>query len=182
MVHLKNAGYSPKNAFGLLKEARKLNKNLNCTIRDVRVSRKYVELDVSIPKENLDELLNNLKPIGNLDHTKKVVEQQIKKEEAIKEGIFFFNNERFWECHEVLEGVWNRCFEGEKDLVQGIILVAAAFVHYQKDENNICISILGRAMEKLGRSSGKYNGIDIDKLRNNVTMIQNSGKITTFEI
>ena len=53
-----------------------------------------------------------------------------------------------------LKGVWKKTHEGEKDLVQGIILVAAALVHYQKYENEICLSIMKRAMEKLSNASG----------------------------
>ena len=85
-----------------------------------------------------------------------MVEQNIEKEKAISEGIDYFNNERFWECHETLEGVWKNCDGNEKFLVQGLILVAAGLVHYQKDEDSICINIFNRALEKLENSNGKY--------------------------
>ena len=97
-------------------------------------------------------------------------------------GIFYFNEERFWEAHEVLEGVWKKCFEGEKELVQGIILAAAALVHFQKAENMICLSVLGRALEKLGRSTGMYHGINVDLLRQKIEAIKNSGRISLFTI
>lgn len=106
----------------------------------------------------------------------------MEKEEAIEKGREYFNYERFWECHETLEGVWKKTYEGEKDLVQGIILVAAAFVHSQKNENDICLSILKRAMEKFGNSSSKYYEIDVDVLRHKVSEIISSGKIVTFTI
>ena len=182
MLHLKNQDNVPKDVLNLLTKARSLNENLDVTIRDTRVSTKYLEFDVSIDKESLDGLVSNLKPIGVLDHAKHVVEESIEKEAAIKEGIFYFNEERFWECHEVLEGVWNNCFEGEKDLVQGIILVAAALVHFQKDENQICISILGRALEKLSRSSGKYHNIDVEQLKSNINKIIDTKDIFLFKI
>ena len=51
--------------------------------------------------------------------------------------------------HEVLEGLWKISTGGEKDLLNGIILVAAAMVHFQKNEIGIGISILKRAMVKL---------------------------------
>lgn len=182
MIHLKNPKYVPKDSTNLLKRARTLCTDLDVTIRDTRVSSKYIEYDVSIKKENLDEFVERLKPIAELDHAKQVVEEQIEKEEAIKQGIFYFNNERFWECHEVLEGVWKNCYEGEKDLVQGIILVAAALVHYQKDEDGICFSILGRALKKLSHTNGVYNNIDVDKLRQKIEEIRTTKKITTFAI
>jgi len=82
----------------------------------------------------------------------------------IKDGIFYFNNERFWECHEALEGAWKQCTGDEKELIQGLILVAAALVHYQKDENTICLSVLGRALKKLHSKSGEYYKINVDRL------------------
>ena len=182
MLHLKNENYIPKNASELLHQSRDLSSGMNVTIRDTRVSRKFLEFDVSINKENLDELLAKMKPLGELVHAKPVIEEEIPKEDAIKEGISYFNDERFWECHEVFEGVWKKCVEQEKILVQGIILVAAALVHYQKNENQICLSILNRALLKLGNAPGQYNNIDVDSLRNKVNEIITSGKITTFLI
>lgn len=180
MLHLKNENYIPKDASELLHQARDLSSGMNVTIRDTRVSSKFLEFDVSINKENLNELLTKMKPLGELDHAKHVVEEEISKEDAIKDGISYFNNERFWECHEVFEGVWKKCYEGEKDLVQGIILVAAALVHFQKNENQICLSILKRALDKLVNATGKYHNIDVDVLRNKVNTIITSGKIITF--
>ena len=148
MLHLQNSGYGPKDAITLLAKARKLCSIKNSIVRDVRVSNKYIEFDISILKDDLDQIVRNFKTIGDLDHAKQVIEEEKEKEDAIKEGIFYFNNERFWECHEVLEGVWKNCYEGEKDLVQGIILIAAALVHFQKDEDEICLSIFGRALDK----------------------------------
>jgi hypothetical protein len=182
MLHLKNENYVPKDASELLHQSRDLCSGMNVTIRDTRVSRQFLEFDVSINKENLDVLVTKMKPLGELDHAKHVVEEEIPKEDAIKDGISYFNNERFWECHEVFEGVWKKCYEGERDLLQGIILVAASLVHYQKNENEICISILNRALKKLANTSGQYHNIDVDGLRNNVNEIITSGKITTFLI
>ena len=182
MLHLKNENYVPKHASELLHQSRELCLGMNATIRDTRISKKFLEFDVSIKEENLDELLTKIKALGELDHAKHVIEEEIPKEDAIKDGISYFNDERFWECHEVFEGVWKKCYQGEKVLVQGIILVAAALVHYQKNENQICISILNRALEKLANAQGQYHNIDVDGLHNKVNEIILSGKITTFLI
>ncbi|HXG13812.1 MAG TPA: DUF309 domain-containing protein [Candidatus Nitrosotenuis sp.] len=182
MLHLKNSGYVPQDTGNLLAKARQLASGLDAIIRDCRVSTKYVEFDVSIDKSKIDEIVQKLKPIAPLDHARHVVEEHIEKEDAIRMGINYFNEERFWESHEVFEGVWKKCYEGEKELVQGIILVAAALVHYQKAENAICISVLGRALEKLARSTGTYHNINVDTLRQKVQQIRNSGQISLFTI
>jgi hypothetical protein len=182
MIHLKNSGFVPQDAKKLLSQADKLVSEMHAIVRDARVSSRYVEFDVSVSKEYLDVLVKKLETIGPLDHARHLVEEEMGKEEAIEKGREYFNYERFWECHETLEGVWKKTYEGEKDLVQGIILVAAAFVHYQKNENDICLSILKRGMEKIGNASGKYYNIDIDVLRNKVSEIINSGMISTFMV
>ena len=182
MLHLKNTRFVPEDSGHLLAKARQICSGTNTIIRDSRVSTKYVEFDVSIDKSKLDDLVSHLNPIAPLDHAKHVVEEHIEKQDAIKLGVSYFNDERFWECHEILEGVWKNCYEGERDLVQGIILVAAALVHYQKFENDICLSILGRALDKLAKSNGMYHGINIDTLRSKVQAIKNSEKISLFSI
>ncbi|CDI04873.1 conserved hypothetical protein [Candidatus Nitrosotenuis uzonensis] len=182
MLHLKNTGFAPSDTTKLLADARSLAAGFDATIRDCRVATKYVEFDVSIDKSHMNSLVEKLKPIADIDHARQVIEEHLEKNEAVKLGVFYFNEERFWEAHEVLEGVWKKCFEGERDLVQGIILVAAAFVHYQKDETSICLSVLGRALDKLANATGTYHNINIDLLRNNIKSIISSGNISLFSI
>lgn len=182
MLHLKNGRYGPADAKMLLGRARDLSSGMSLTVRDTRVSSRYIEYDISVPKEDLDGLVARLEPVGSLDHARHIVEEEIPKDDAIRDGVRYFNTERFWECHEALEGVWKKCYEGEKDLVQGIILVAAALVHHQKDEDDICLSILGRAIKKLADAQGTYFGIDVNRIREKASAMISSGKISTFEI
>ena len=55
MLHLVNTGYLPKDANSLLYQARELSQGLNVTVRDTRVSSKYVEFDISINKDSEPE-------------------------------------------------------------------------------------------------------------------------------
>ena len=183
MLHLKNSSnLNRKMAKDILRESRRLTSGMDLILRDCRISKKYIELDTSIPQSNLDQLIEKLSPIGPLDHAKHVVEETVEKEQAISDGISYFNNERFWECHEILEGVWKNCIGNEKFLVQGLILVAAGLVHYQKDEDEICISIFNRALTKLENSNGQYHDIDIDKIKKTVTEMINSKEVSSFLI
>ena len=182
MVHLKNSGYVPTDAKTLLVKADQLTSEMDVIVRDVRVSTKHLEFDVSVKKEELDKVVKKFESIGSLDDTRLVVEEKIEKEEALKRAKQYFNDERYWECHEVLEGVWKKTHDGEKDLVQGIILVAAALVHYQKGEDEICLSILKRAMEKLPSASGVYHHVDVDQFRKMTEKMISSKNIRPFMI
>jgi len=66
MVHLKNSAYTTKDAQSILLNSRDLSYGMNLTIRDCRVSSKFIELDVSVPKTNLELLLEKLLSIGKL--------------------------------------------------------------------------------------------------------------------
>ena len=114
MLHLtNNSKFTRKNAKTILRDSRDLSYGMNLILRDCRVSKKFIELDTSIPENRLDDLIQKLSSIGELDHAKHVIEEIFEKEDAISQGISYFNDERFWECHEVLEGVW-KTIEGMK--------------------------------------------------------------------
>ena len=61
-----------------------------------------------------------------------------------------------------------------------MILVAAALVHYQKNEDDICLSVLGRALEKLRGKSGQYCKIDVDNVKQKIIEMLDKKTIFTF--
>ena len=105
----------------------------------------------------------------------------VSKEEALVEGIEFFNGERFWECHEALEQAWHMAKGVERDAIQSIILAAAAFVHYQKGEEEICLSIMKRARAKMALVK-TYEAIDFEGLERNIDGILDSEKVQLFKL
>ncbi len=181
IVHLRNNGFNAKNAADLLLRARNLTDD-NAIIRDSRISSKYVEFDITIAGEKLDNLLLKLSKISTVVNTIEIVDKERGKENAIEYAKSLFNDERYWECHEALEGVWKKEGGDEKNLLQGIILTCAAFVHSQKDEDDICLSILGRAMEKLRSVTGIYYGIDVDRFKKHVLNIMDTKNVLYFKI
>ena len=180
MLHLKNSKYSPKDAKTILNNSRDLIYGMTAVIRDCRVSSKFIELDVSVHKNNLELLLDKLSSISQTDHSRLIIEEEIEKEQLVKDGISYFNNERFWECHEALEGAWKQSKGDEKELIQGLILIAAALVHYQKDEDDICLSVLSRALEKLCDKSGQYYEINVDSVKQKTIEMLDKKEIFTF--
>jgi hypothetical protein len=181
IVHLQNRGYNAKNANELLLKARSIADN-NVIIRDARVSGKLIEFDLSIASEKLESLLEKLSKISPLASYTEIVEKPIGKISAVEVARSLFNDERYWECHEVLEGVWKLSSGSEKELLQGIILTCAGFVHAQKDENDICFSILDRSLAKLQTLNGIFYGIDIDGFKQRVADILASKNIQYFKI
>ena len=74
MIHLKNSNYIPKDAKTILSNSRDLTFGMTVTIRDCRISSKFIELDVSVHKNNLELLLEKLVSIGQIDHSRHIVE------------------------------------------------------------------------------------------------------------
>ena len=180
MLHLKNSKYLPKDATTILHDSRDLIYGITAVIRDCRISSKFIELDISVHKNNLELLLEKLSAIGQNGDSRLIIEEEMEKGQLVKDGISYFNNERFWECHEALEGAWKQSNGEEKELIQGLILVAAALVHYQKAEDDICLSVLGRALEKLNDKSGQYCRINVDDVKQKVIEMLDKKEIFTF--
>jgi len=183
MIHLQNNLYVPRDATLLLYKARELVQDKEVIVRDVRVSRKYIEFDTSIPTDaSISNIILRFEAISPIASYEQIVEHHMEKEQAIQHAVQLFNDEKYWGAHEALETVWKTTSGNEKDLLNGIILIAAAFVHDEKDETEICLSILQRAMKKLDGAIGIYHGIDIDRAVNLTSRIIGSGKIERFTL
>jgi uncharacterized protein len=182
MLYLNNKQFSPSDANLILKKTRELTQSIEIIIRDCRISTKFIELDVSISKEyNVDKVLNLLKPISSIKELIEVKERHFPKNEAINNAIVLFNEEKYWWSHEALEMIWKESNGEEKQLLNGLILVCAAFVHYQKDEYNVCLSILERSMIKFSRvKQSNYYKINIDEIKKRITKILQSKEIVQF--
>jgi hypothetical protein len=85
-------------------------------------------------------------------------------DESIRAGISLFNMERYWESHESFESAWLSTSGRDREVLQAIILLAAALVHLQKDEIEVALSIMRRADEKLP-DHGILFQIDLAKLK-----------------
>src|SRR5215211_8619585 len=184
MVYLYNQQFLPSDANLILKKTRELTHQIEIIIRDCRISSNFIELDISIPKkENVDKVLNFLKTISPIKDLIEVQERHFTKNEAINNAIVLFNEEKYWWSHEALEMIWKESKGEEKQLLNGLILICAAFVHNQKDESNICLSILERSMIKFSTvKESIYYGINIDGVKKRITKILQNKEIVQFKI
>ena len=186
MLHLENRGYVPRNSRAIVHRARDLCRGIAASIRVCRVASGFVELDVSVDKDDFDAVVSRLAPIGGLDDARHVTEEEgggeVTKDRGLCDGIFYYNHERFWEAHEAWEGVWKRCDGREKLLVQGLILLAVSFAHCQKNDDLIGLGMLGRAEEKIGDHTGTYHGMDIDRIRRKITEMRTNRRLVRFEV
>jgi predicted metal-dependent hydrolase len=75
-----------------------------------------------------------------------------------------FNDGWYFESHETLEDLWMVTPLPERDLFQGIIQAAAAFVHLVRGEYPGILKLLDAAIEKIARFEPERFGVDLSAL------------------
>ena len=178
--------FKPSDARRLLVSTYQVVRGYGADVGNLRVSGTAVELDVLLENEEdlkrvakaLERSLGPILTVRELDTPSPQIEPKV----AIREGIAFFNEERYWESHEALESAWRRAEGDEKVVLQGIILVAAALVHLQKNKPPIALGVLKRAREKLGERKGEYFGIDFSDLQTRLAGMLALGQPQFFKL
>lgn len=191
LVYLSNNNnYLPSNSSTVLHSLRMLLQNYNnAVVRDIRISSYFVEIDVSIKDDGslrTDDptFFGPISTVGSLIRLEELneVSDFISKEKAVMSSIFLFNMERYWKSHEVLEGVWMDSKGQAKNLLNGIILVDAAYVHLQKGENAVFFSILNRSLEKFKDYPEYFYDIDMEIFLKDVDRIIRTKSTSTIKI
>ena len=174
----KKKSFIPEDYKYLIKHIRMLMEDFSMIeVREVRISSYFIEIDLSVYNLEQDLFQNaissRLASVGSVLYFDdlSVSEHFLTKKNVLDHAVFLFNIERFWKSHEVLEGLWKESSGAEKRILNGIILINAAFVHYQKNELDIFVSILKRSLEKLSESFGKFYSLDLNQVKDEVTKI-----------
>src|SRR2546430_5033312 len=178
-----NQAYAPRDVKILQVKIREL---LGCDakIGNLRVSTSAIEFDLFGVPSDLSRSKNLLEAGISKVMTLRSLDSRIStraESEALREGIDLFNQERFWEAHEILEEIWHPSTGSDRDVIQGLILTAASLVHYQKNETSVCVSILVRAKDKLG-TVDQFKGVDIERLRSKIDQILEGNVPKLFRI
>lgn len=79
------------------------------------------------------------------------------------EGIRLFNEEEFFECHDVLEELWSEVVGEERKFLQGLIQAAVALFHFGNENLGGARKMYLSACEKLTLYGDTYMGIDLNR-------------------
>ncbi len=161
----------------LMERVRRIAGELGVKVVDVRVATHHVEYDlIAKDRKTVEGILHRIGKIRGL---------RFLDEEELDPSIWakqLFNEERFWEFHELLEDVWRKAPEPKKSVLNGLILVAAAFVHLQRGDKESFFRVLGRALGRLQGFRGEVLGIRVEDVRRNVEEILGDGRPKVFKI
>lgn len=75
-----------------------------------------------------------------------------------------FNDGWYFQSHETLEDLWMVTPMPDREMFQGIIQMAAAFVHMVRGEYPGILKLLDAAIDKLSRAESQRFGVDITTL------------------
>lgn len=67
----------------------------------------------------------------------------------LERGVALFNAGLFFECHELLEGVWRATSGQAKNFYHGIVQIAAAFYHIEKRNRHGARTLLAKGLKRL---------------------------------
>lgn len=172
VVRLQHAQhYTPTDQASMLERIRATLSPLQAKAINLRVSRTAIEFDLFCnPDQELHRFLNALEEIGAIASYKRLdlPVPTPAAPQVIAEARELFNQERYWEAHEVLEGLWRTAQGDEKRLLQGWILTAAALVHAQKNEPAVANALYEDALLRLENQVDNYYGFDVQRFRREV--------------
>jgi predicted metal-dependent hydrolase len=92
---------------------------------------------------------------------------------ALAEGLAAYDRGDFFEAHELLEPAWMGTDDlAERDLLQGLIKLAAAYVHSVRGNPRGITTNLTGARERLAaaRANGRAAGLDLDALIDDIDL------------
>jgi hypothetical protein len=83
------------------------------------------------------------------------------REALLQLGIDLYNAGHYWNAHEAWEEVWLESERGVRHFYQGLIQVAAGFVHVTRNRYPGAVKLLGDGIAKLDRYGPAYRGVDL---------------------
>lgn len=87
-------------------------------------------------------------------------------DERFIRGIELFNNEEFFECHEVIEDLWLATQDQYKNLYKGVIQAAVALYHLKRGNTRGARKLYGTSSKYLRKYLPRALGLNVEKLLN----------------
>lgn len=91
---------------------------------------------------------------GDVDYTERYLE-----------GLRLFNDEEFFECHDVLEEIWSECQGDEKSFLQGLIQASVALFHFGNENYGGAKKLYVTSLKRLDAYADDYLGIQLARFR-----------------
>ena len=105
--------------------------------------------------------MNDASPRNLPIYTDEEVQERL---HVVLAGVSQYNEGFFFEAHETLEDLWMQSPWPTRRFLQGLIQLAAGFVHFVRHEYPGTVRLLSHAHEKLNDFAPRYLGVDVERL------------------
>ena len=85
----------------------------------------------------------------------------LSQQEKFEKGVVLFNSRHFFECHDVIEEIWQEWRGKDRTFFQGIIHVAVGLYHLDNGNFRGSRSQLTKGISKLQQYGPAYYGIEL---------------------
>jgi len=86
----------------------------------------------------------------------------------LAQGLACYRRGEYFEAHEHWEAVWLNAGHPERSLLQGVILIAAAYHHLQRENAAGAASLLRKSLSRLQVCPAEAAGLDVTALRSQI--------------
>ena len=138
----------------------------------IRIDSVHLEVDVDIQHpDSIDEIVNILKDFGyNIKHIRRLEDeddtQTLKEDQILDMFLNLFQEHRFWEAHEFLEGIWKNT---GNDYYRALILLTIPYIKLQMGQYDRIEKAMKRFLEyQVDRHIHK---LDINCIKNEIRKI-----------
>jgi hypothetical protein len=83
---------------------------------------------------------------------------------GLERGVRLIRAGAYFEAHEELEDEWREAPAGERDFLQGLVHVAVAWYHAERENRPGCERQLEKAARRLGPYRPSHRGVDVDRV------------------
>jgi uncharacterized protein len=80
---------------------------------------------------------------------------------GLERGLELIRGGAYFEAHEELEDEWRVAPEPERDFLQGLVHVAVAWLHAERNNRNGCERQLAKAERRLGGYRPRHRGVEV---------------------
>ena len=104
---------------------------------------------------------------------------------GLERGLDLIRAGAYFEAHEELEDEWREAPAGERDFLQGLVHVAVAWYHAERENQPGCERQLEKAARRLAPYRPSHRGVDVDGVLAQVAAARLSaavGKLTLTSV
>ena len=87
---------------------------------------------------------------------------------SLARGLELIRVGRYFDAHEELEDEWRSAPSEERDFLQGLVHVAVAWLHAERDNRPGCERQLEKAAQRLGPYAPEHRGVDVARVLDDV--------------